>query len=370
MVTLKNSMPVFQEDSYMETFFKNEGTDCILYSSEGVKFNIHKELLYQTKLMKNVLLNNSMCCQNVEIFCPCSENELQTILDFLYNGKTTCHDNKEIAKILDNLTKVFGFPQNLFSVEERSMLNSPEFYYEVNESIEAKDITTYIDNEVIALNETASRLDEFKIPINPDPKTRLSQNQKNEFFHCILCDKKFSRKMNFKEHSLLLHKHQCNSCERKFAKQVQLTRHDSLIHGKDKSFKKTNEEQSLTVIRKQINKSINQILVNEHVIKSSHNHWVCLLPHGWKKEGKRRVSNRKSWDFYIISPDGKRLRSNNEVKRYLENNPKIQCNLNVTNVSRPNSFTRKGIKQARRKGFAQGALARRKDHGIFLQISS
>ena len=122
-----------------------------------------------------------------------------------------------------------------------------------------------------------------------------------------------------------------------------------------------NDEKSLIVTRKQINKSINQILVNEHVIKSSHNHWVCLLPYGWKKEGKRRVSNLKNWDFYIISPDGKRLRSNNEVKRYLENNPKIQCNLNVTNISRPQSFTRKGIKQARRKGVAQGARARRKD---------
>ena len=84
-----------------------------------------------------------------------------------------------------------------------------------------------------------------------------------------------------------------------------------------------NEKNSLTVIRKQIDKSINQILVNEHVIKSSLNHWVCSLPYGWKKEGKRRVSNLKNWDFYIISPDGKRLRSNNQVKRYLENNPKI-----------------------------------------------
>ena len=29
-----------------------------------------------------------------------------------------------------------------------------------------------------------------------------------------------------------------------------------------------------------------------------------LLPFGWKKVGKRRISNPNTWDFKIISPDG------------------------------------------------------------------
>ena len=51
------------------------------------------------------------------------------------------------------------------------------------------------------------------------------------------------------------------------------------------------------------------------------------LPHGWKKIGKKRRSlsrldktsnsRRGDWDFFIISPSGKRFRSTVEVNKYL-----------------------------------------------------
>ena len=69
------------------------------------------------------------------------------------------------------------------------------------------------------------------------------------------------------------------------------------------------------------------------------------LPHGWKKIGKKRRSlsrldktsnsRRGDWDFFIISPSGKRFRSTVEVNKYLDKNPHVKCDRNVTNTNRP-----------------------------------
>jgi len=55
------------------------------------------------------------------------------------------------------------------------------------------------------------------------------------------------------------------------------------------------------------------------------------LPYGWKKIGRKR-KNKDHWDFYLISSDNKKFRSNAEVKRYTENNPNVKCDLSVTNT--------------------------------------
>ena len=58
-----------------------------------------------------------------------------------------------------------------------------------------------------------------------------------------------------------------------------------------------------------------------------------LLPYDWKKVAlKRRNSDR--WDFHVLSPQGKKLRSNIEIKKYLEVNPDIKCDRSVTNTSK------------------------------------
>ena len=58
------------------------------------------------------------------------------------------------------------------------------------------------------------------------------------------------------------------------------------------------------------------------------------LPHGWKKVGSRRSDNY-TWDFYVYGPNGEKFRSNVEIRKYLERNPEVECDLNVTNISRP-----------------------------------
>ena len=70
------------------------------------------------------------------------------------------------------------------------------------------------------------------------------------------------------------------------------------------------------------------------------------LPYGWKKIGYQRQEgeSKNRWDFYVISPCGRRFRSNPEIARYLNQNPEVECDLNVTNTSKPSdldSTTRK-----------------------------
>ena len=55
------------------------------------------------------------------------------------------------------------------------------------------------------------------------------------------------------------------------------------------------------------------------------------LPYGWKKFGQKR-KHSDHWDFYLISSDNKKFRSNPEIKRYLEKNPNVKCDLAVTNT--------------------------------------
>ena len=88
MVFLKNDMQTFDHHDFIESFLQNKEPDCILYSREGTKFDVHKEILFQAELMRNILLSekNSGCCQNIEIFCPCSVNELESMLKLLYGG--------------------------------------------------------------------------------------------------------------------------------------------------------------------------------------------------------------------------------------------------------------------------------------------
>ena len=90
--------------------------------------------------------------------------------------------------------------------------------------------------------------------------------------------------------------------------------------------------------------NFNEMLGNSKVAISSKpskskNLYEFLLPYGWKKFGRRRPGNFHKWDFYVISPDGTRFRSNVGIHKYLKANPNIECDLDVTNTSFPKNLT-------------------------------
>ena len=49
MVLMKSDIQVFGNEDLQESFFRLKEADCVLYSQEGTKFKIHKEILCQTR---------------------------------------------------------------------------------------------------------------------------------------------------------------------------------------------------------------------------------------------------------------------------------------------------------------------------------
>ena len=109
-------------EDYMDTYLEKKSRDCILYSEDGCKFKVHKELFGQTKFLRKILSSaNERCCGTIEVFCPCSKYELNHLVNFLYDGEIQCEEEFDSLKILENLNKVFGFSKDL----AMKMVNDP-----------------------------------------------------------------------------------------------------------------------------------------------------------------------------------------------------------------------------------------------------
>ena len=101
-------------EKYLDIYLKNKLPDCILHSQDGGEFKIHKELFSQTDFLRKILLSaKEHCCRKVEILCPCSKEELAHLVNFLYDGEIQCLNQNDSIKIQENLSKIFGFPENL-----------------------------------------------------------------------------------------------------------------------------------------------------------------------------------------------------------------------------------------------------------------
>ena len=98
---------------YKETYFKNKPEDCILYAEDGTDFKIHKEVIGQTEFLRKILFTTiSHCCDTIEIICPCTKEELEKLVHFLYHGEIQCVDVFESFRSQEDLSKIFGFPED------------------------------------------------------------------------------------------------------------------------------------------------------------------------------------------------------------------------------------------------------------------
>ena len=76
------------------------------------------------------------------------------------------------------------------------------------------------------------------------------------------------------------------------------------------------------------------------LVEETENYIEYSLPYGWKKKGHKRQNqegDKIRWDFHVICPNGKKFRSNVEINRYLEANPEVKCDRNITNTKFINS---------------------------------
>ena len=99
----------------LDNYLKDKPTDCVLYAKDGSKFKIHRELFCQTDFQRKILsCAKEQCCEILKVFCPCSKDELNHLVLFLYAGVINCENEFDSLNILENLDKVFGYhPKNL-----------------------------------------------------------------------------------------------------------------------------------------------------------------------------------------------------------------------------------------------------------------
>jgi hypothetical protein len=113
-IQFKFSGQIASFENYLEFYLKNKSTDCILYSEDGSKFKVHKELFGQTDFLREILSSaKDQCCGTIEVICPCSKDELGSLVNFLYDVEIHCEEESECLKIIGSLKNIFGFQRNL-----------------------------------------------------------------------------------------------------------------------------------------------------------------------------------------------------------------------------------------------------------------
>ena len=174
MVILKNCTKFLDNLEFFQTFLQNKEPSCILYSKEGKKFNIHKEILYQSNLMKNVLKSsNNFCCRDIEIFCPCTEDEMRQMVNFLYTGTISYTKQSNIYKFMETISEIFGFPEEFFSVEKRSK-------FEMVQNSDNKEDLKNVIKEPVETEETIEIFDEQSNALALDSNDSMLQNQEQD----------------------------------------------------------------------------------------------------------------------------------------------------------------------------------------------
>ena len=236
MVKLVNNKNYLETDpDFSESFLSKKPTDCILYSEDGFTFDINKEILGQSKFLRDILASVRCDCETLEIFCPNSKEDLENIIQFLSDGTIYCDTEIDFFKILENLTKIYGFPNKmceeystefdishpLISVEpdgtirtKKSIKNSPEYIpahlhnlpnlsisrigrnaIDQNE-IETNFESIYINEPVVTINEVKKE-ENFEKFMNGNFTYR---DERKRRFQCNICKKRVLTKKILKRH--------------------------------------------------------------------------------------------------------------------------------------------------------------------------
>ena len=243
MVKLVNESPLFAMDQeFMNLFYNKKPTDCIIYSEDGIPFQIHREILSQTELMQNLLTSaKESCCQNLEIICPCSKSELEYVVKFFYEGQLKCDSSFDLSNILKILTKVFGFPEKFlgewqeeFEITENenditnTKISSPDFGFAPTEILS--------DNPNSENDTTNTKI--FDVDFKTDIKNEVDLDSIEESFSnpiiISLKPKKF-KSNDVKQRSQGVKPFKCEICEAGFMKKIILKRHIK-VHQKAKPY--------------------------------------------------------------------------------------------------------------------------------------
>ena len=108
---------------YMKSYLKSKPPDCTLFSKDGFEIPVHKELIYQTKLIPQIIKSGTACCcSNIDIiFSSIDKKQLEVMVQFLYDGQIFCPDPITATEVISNLKEFFGVPDLMDIVETSSV---------------------------------------------------------------------------------------------------------------------------------------------------------------------------------------------------------------------------------------------------------
>ena len=259
-------------EDYMNSYITKKTADCILYSEDGSQFKIHKELFGQTEFMRRILTSmNGHCCSMIEIICPCQKGDLQNLVQFLYDGEIHCDDETDYKVIFNNLSQIFGFPEDMHLRCEKKFLDENPVGSSLCENIEVlSEAFENISNEssVMEQSDGAKNIEDgivsqSKLAVGkkkcaknrfvcddcgyaPRHKSTLERHVnavhlKLKLFKCNICSYKSSRKSSIKKHVSEVHEkvkpYHCDLCAYKCSQKNNLNAHVLSAHDKLKSFK-------------------------------------------------------------------------------------------------------------------------------------
>jgi KRAB domain-containing zinc finger protein len=276
--------------NYMETYFKHTTPDITLISEEKFKINVHKEMFYQTQLMRTMIksTDSDYCCSKVSIICSIPKEELKLIVQFLYSGKLFFKNQKELSQLSENLTGLFGFPKihssskiepkiepasNSIAKEELSFVltkssNQKESRKQSLTSALVRDdfiedfVPIKIQSENLA-DETNLDDDNLSDPLDTNVKGEDDETDTV----CTICNKKFISITTLRAHVVGKHRDACNVCLNQFESKELLEAHISTTH-KLSDFQKILRCVICDISYSKKDKDINKL--REHM-KSEHN---------------------------------------------------------------------------------------------------
>ena len=239
-------------EAYLDSYLKNKSRDCILYSEDGSKFKVHKEIFGQTDFLRKILSStNEHCCANIEVLCPCSREELYHLVNFLYDGEIHCGEESDSLKIIENLQKIFGFQRNLdmnypnetvsTSVNNIEAMTIKEEVFEniLDESNAEKIVIIPLRSKDVIGNpvETDQGKEDNGLLDNGEKKVSEVKIKPSKKVICKKCDAPFGGKQHLEYHMNRVHlnvkPYACSFCENAFFTKNILKTHLKRSHEED-----------------------------------------------------------------------------------------------------------------------------------------
>ena len=245
--------------NYMETHLKQTKPDITLQSEEKIEIMVHKEIFYQTQLMRTMIrsTDSDYCCSNVSLICSIPREELEMMVQFLYSGEVYCKNQKEANILSENLTELFGFPK----IHSSSNIIEPKF--EITSNMISKEGLTsnltksnqrkksrkqsltsdsirneFIDNLVSIkidskdlFNETNMNEENLSDPLDTNEKGEDAERDTICKVACTICSKFFVSKQALAAHVFAgKHSDTCNVCLKQFESKQHLEDHITTAH--------------------------------------------------------------------------------------------------------------------------------------------